>query len=280
MGLIFASRNEFDTSVASFTGPPSQTEFPALNIFERALSVKYKSASATNRVDQFNIIFDAVRTIQIVALLDHNYPSDAEVTIELLNDSSQVILSDDIAMTFTANSDSNFPNNTFIIFDSAQAGVLQVNVSIERVPSADYEVAPFLGRLWGGAIWQPTSDGAATELSTFSQAIIDNSSPQSSRGNSWKSDNLRRVRVNSISIPAMTETEAIGNSSGAVNLQDILFEVGSSQECIIIPSTANSQVIHKFGLYGHLTGESRISLVDKSGGTRVYRTDLTHLEEN
>lgn len=287
MGLVFGFRNDaLRDDVTSFTATSEQTDFPASNMLERALAKKYKLEITEADID---IVCqwtdpgfgndDLLPDIQFIALLNHNLPP-TDIRVQLENRNGLNVFDDTFTMNFIPAENTNFPANTFIILDSVQNNIEKATITLDRTDTTFYSIGTEIGGFWIGSIWQPSSDGAGVEMATFSQAIADNSSPQSSRGNSWKSDNLRRVRVNNISIPAMTETEAIGNSSGVVNLQDILFEVGSSQQCIIIPSTSSDHVIHKFGLYGHLTGESRISLVTRSDGTRLYRTDLTHYEEN
>lgn len=282
-GIIFAYRDENNSdSVLSFTADLAASGFPVDNMRNRRLVEKYKASTTSTNITiqtDWNTT-KTLATIRVLAFLNHNLPSNAEFRIEAFDDTLTDIIDESEAITFMPAGNSNFPRHTFIILSADAADVARLTITIDRADDSSFDDPVEIGRYWAGPAWIPNATGANTELATFQQAIRDPSTPKASRSNSWSSDNLRRARVNSISLPALTEVQAVGDSTGAINLQDILFEVGSSQPCIIIPNQSNDHVVHKLGLYGHLEGQSRVAISGKNDGGRRYRGELVHVEEN
>ena len=138
-----------------------------------------------------------------------------------------------------------------------------------------------IGLVWIDNPWQPD---VSIE---FEHEVLDESESTRSVGMAAHSYERPRVRVNRITFPKLTEEQAIGDSSDNTvkNCHAMDMTVGTHSPIICIPVTTgqydNTQVIHKFGIYGSIRRSSPIIALaakDSVGGW-LYRKSFEVQEE-
>lgn len=240
---------------------------PFTNAQDRDLSSLAQGipASAGNFAVTINLdAGPAGRKIGLVAILNHNFASigqgDVSVEVQLLNPVGAYIASVNMTPVWLPAADSLFTKHLYFVFDQNYSGVGYVVFGIARAGLTPFLAAPSFGRMWASPYFAPTYK---TSHNDFNIKVMDDSTGDKSRGKQFYDDpqpRYRRMHVSTI----LTEDEAIGTDDGlTVNMQDIAFEVGRTGAAIVIASTATSQVIHKFGVYGHFeSGPPDVTLTD------------------
>lgn len=214
--------------------------------------------------------FDQDRSVRIAAALNYSKPDDGMIIT--LRDSGGGLIK--AASTATLDFDSSiYTVNYIVVFDQTYTNVRTVDFSIGA------SGAQTLGRLWCGPAFIPSEIQALS----FGFGVADPSGLSTSRGGQAYSDPYGRLRTLTARLPALTESEAFGDAtdSSVINAQDMLFTVGRHRELILIPYEGNSSLIHKWGLYGHLTGYSDIVPVRPGDATigRLFELSLNAIEE-
>lgn len=216
--------------------------------------------------------FDQDRDVRVVAILNYGRTGAAPQIFTLRDSSLSTIVSE-------AGLDAAMDTDIYTINYFKDFGQTYSNVR-----AVDYEVAVGgdapLGRLWAGPAFAPDN----VQAFGFGFGVADPSSVSTSRGGQAYADPYNRLRTLRATLPALTETEAFGDAtdSSVTNIQDMLFTVGKHRELIIIPYEGDDSLVHKWGMYGHLTGYSNIVPVrpgDGSNTTRLFEVSLEAIEE-
>lgn len=253
---------------------------PITNLADRRLAVKAitDSTLGSNAFVNFRATFPDPVTMRFVAFLAHNMVANfTNLEIVGYDVSNNVVFSKSIISDYWPPPvNTQFPRNLYIDLEQDYANVSYIVVLyIGETLDPAYQWS--CGRLWAGPIWQPTFK---TARRSFKMLTLDDSVLNKSIGQQAYADYRPRYRQLTCTLPYLSEAEAIGDSTDDTlpNLQDIGFECGRAGEVIVIPSQATSQVVHKFGVYGHFLEPPPVELIE-GARSRKYQTTFDVVED-
>lgn len=213
----------------------------------------------------------SAQSIRYVGIFNHNIPA-GDYTVDLGTTAGASDVASETGTLWQGVSDS--PKQQHVIFDATySAQHVRVTLSPDAAQTVD------LGRIWIDEPWAPSVglDYRAT--------VQDPSVNQRTIAQSVYSYRKARFRKIECVLNNMRETDALGSSSdvtarGAAHMD---FTVGISSPIVLIPQTTGAdadQVIHQFGIYGHIETSSPIRLMEsKDGGGWRYTKAFTVCEE-
>lgn len=258
-------------------GAPFEAGAPLSNAALRQLAVVARRVD--NTLTEVHIDFGSGVTIGMFAILAHNL-GDYLLTWDI-RDTGGSIIQTGVNETFWNPGLSPFPAHLFRVLDANVLNIRYLNLVLEATNG--FLAPPEFGRLWAGPVWRPET---ATGRRNFRiQTRDDDSVIERSDGQQAYADAKSRCRQLTCTLPYLTEAEAVGAELVFTdsNLQDIGFQAGKTETVIVIPTTANQQVIHKMGLYSTFAEPPPIDLIEESAGSfedgLAYSTQFDAIEE-
>lgn len=263
-GLVIAYRDYVQDATITHTSP-SPGDFlpnmPASNAQTRQLEVKagFLTSFVSGVMGPVNIAFAEPVTIGIVAILAHDFQGIASVRVQLSGSNGSY---DETLNPWVPPADSQFPRHLIVVLDKNYEDVSQVIITVTTTGGSQTYT---FGRIWAGPVWSPATGTGRRE---FWPRTVDHGVKDRSDGMQAYADAKPRTRVLTCVLPHLTEAEAFGTEDGtAQNLQDIGFEVGSTDPVIVIPTQRSNQLVHRMGCYGTFTEPPSPKLIEDSSGT-------------
>lgn len=254
---------------------------PFANAQTRQLAVKAQIAPVfASTFVTVSVTLPAGAVVGMAAILTHNITAGTSVNVALYDAMNVAIEVVQLDPPWLPPTDSQFPRNLYAIFSQNYSNAASVRFFFFKDTTFGY--SPNFGRLWAGPVWQPAVTTGRRNFRT--QTRDDDSVLDRSDGQQNYADPRPRFRQLTCTLPYLTEAEAIGTDDGDTqNLQDLGFEVGKTDPVIVIPTTANNQVIHKFGTYGTFADPPPVDLIEESAGSfedgLAYSTQFDVIEE-
>lgn len=272
--MIIAYRDY--VQAATLTSPIDtswQANAPLSNAQDRRLSVK----AIRSVTGGFTLRATFVTGVEVglIAILNHNFTSSGLVSVSILDPSNNNLYTALLLPVWYPPSTSHFPRNMFIVLPENITNVGRVELTIFS-PGLGSSYGE-LGRFWAGPYFNPSYKAAHADFEIMAR---DDSVVSRSIGQQTYVDYRSRYRQLHCTIPAIAENDAIGIEAGTQpNMQDIAFEVGRGGEVIVIPSTANNQIIHKMGIYGHFLEPPSLRLATTNTSGRIYTSTFDVVED-
>lgn len=210
------------------------------------------------------------REVSVISLLDLRFVDFMDqLEVWYYNDAlGEVFLGDFAGYDLVPSPD--FIRNIHIFLDApAQAR----GVRVRTYRDAEHSI----GRLWAGPLWIPP---AGIEYD-FESSIEDPGEMQLSRGLQGYPRHQQRRRRLEMTLSALPYEQAYGNAANTViDLQQLGYRVGTTSPVIAFPRTLDEagdideHVIHRLGIYGHLTAPIAIRHIDGN----FYRSGMSVAE--
>ena len=249
---------------------------PATNVQTRQVGRVFRQTlSATSPLSDVTLDFDlaAAKSISYVGIIGHNIPAGT-YTVSLGSSSGGSQVYTTTGTLWQGVTDDQKQQHVIL---PATYSARYVRVVLKPTVAQTVDV----GRIWIDNPWQPD---VSIE---FDHEVLDESESTRSVGMAVHSYERPRVRVNRITFPKLTEQQALGDSADSTvkNCHAMDITVGTHSPIICIPVTTgqddNTQVIHKFGIYGSIRRSTPImaqAAKDSSGGW-LYRKSFEVQEE-
>lgn len=258
---------------------------PLERMKDRRLGAIAKWDSTTRPAVLFLSDFGAYRPVEMVSMLNHNFAPGQTVRVTLYEQDQDTVIYQANFTTWTPPSGSGIPRHLHMLLPQEySAWFLEVAVT----PLEDTEPQSYIGRLWASPIWEPTYglsfDGTAAPVFDPSRVT------ESLEGQAYSNSRTRRRRMTA-PLRALPEAEVIASaaSPGAQCAQALLYEAGTSEPIIILPtiegatSAQREHIIHRLGIYGRITRVDGPSIRDAVGKmeakTRLYSMTMDFIEE-
>lgn len=222
------------------------------------------------------LVLPAAITARLFVLVGTNLGASHTITLRLYSDTGATTLIKERAVTgiTSATGDQNYQ---IIALDAAVSGIRAVRWVITGTGTDTYDI----GEFWAGEMWIP-SGGIVfeTEFGVFDpsqQFWTDGSQGYTSRKTIYKELTL--------SFPALSESELLGDTSGTQNLMSIFARVGKGDPVFVglvseILNTSAEQryLMHRLSAHGLITSDLRPRNRTRRNSARVYSAELTMRE--
>ncbi len=213
---------------------------------------------------------DPPRAIQIISLLDVRFPFDSDFVIDRIGYWDAIGSPVYVATLPVAYS---YPTDDFVrhIHFLLPAPVLATGAVVDITTTA----AVSIGRFWAGPLWRP----AGGIQRKWGCKVHDPGEMGKSRGRQGYPRLRQRVRQLDMQLSHMTTAQAYGaEGSSEMDLQQLGFRVGTTTSTLLFPRTQvdgvlDKHLIHRLGVYGHLTEDVNIRHADGDFHTATIKFD-------
>jgi len=211
--------------------------------------------SITSPLDQLVLDFDlgAAKATDLFCVLNHNMGGYA-YTISF--GTSQGDNSVGVETGTFWDGTSYHPDNEMLLFSSAYtARYVRLAVAVPAATTCD------IGRVWMDSAW------SYSNLMDFSISIIDRSVKSKSRGGSSYVSSRQKLREINVTARGLSNDNLIGATSDT-DMKSFLtmdLAVGSSGEIICLPAHASQHERQTLGVYGTISRNGAIQVIDKGG---------------
>lgn len=243
------------TTTASNVYASMVANSPASNLFTPQLSSPYaltKPASAA--IGGFDITrqFASPGRVDLISLLDVRITGSTSYFITLSIDGAMVWTGELDADLYPAD---EFISHLHVLLPTPVENAEEIKLEFGNSSVIEGRTVS-IGRLWAGPVYRPPN-GICKE---WESTLIDPGEVGKSRGGQGYPRYRQKYRRVRMDLSHITFEQGFGGPSYTdMDLQQLGFRLGTTEPCLVFPRTtdatgaADTQAIHRIGIYGHLT---------------------------
>lgn len=199
------------------------------------------------------------RTVQVIALLDIAVETDnvEELSFWAEADGS----SGTVAATLVTPPEmpDGFPRHLLFVLDDpvTDCDRVRIYVNVTGPILESNTVTLTASALWLGPLMSLTANGGALEESS-AYSVEDGGSTQRTPGGQAYSDPAGAIRTHSGSTVYITRTEAFGDGSSGMDVQQLMAGARTTRPILWIPDDSTDHLLHRLTIYGQMTQVGRL----------------------
>lgn len=194
-------------------------------------------------------------TLGMVSFLDLRTDGEVLITAQAWSDTTGIDLASP-STDYMANPGSGFIWNHHLFASTPLENCHTVLIRVQGKLISGVRKRFTLGRIWAGPVYRPPN-GICKE---WESTLIDPGEVGKSRGGQGYPRYRQKYRRVRMDLSHITFEQCFGGPSYTdMDLQQLGFRLGTTEPCLVFPRTtdatgaADTQAIHRIGIYGHLT---------------------------
>lgn len=200
------------------------------------------------------------RTVQVIALLDIEVTTDNVEELSFWAEADGA--SGSVAATLVTPPDmpDGFPRNLLFVLDEpvVDCDRVRIYVNVTGPLLEDNTVTLTASALWLGPLQVITTDqgGALEESSAYS--VEDGGQVQRTSAGQVYCEPAGAIRTHSGNTVYITRTEAFGDGSGGMDVQQLMASARTTRPILWIPDDSTEHLLHRLTIYGQMTQVGRL----------------------